>query len=208
MVFQTQVEKVHENGAYVVLLEYDNMEGLILSTEVTKKRVKSVNKFLKIGKLETMMVIRVDREKRYIDLSKKKVQPNEALEAEKRFKKAKMVHIILKQTAAKLNTKLIRLYEKFGWDLYKKFNNDAYDSFRMIMNDPESVFSKIDISETEKKVLQDNISKKMAPSAVKLRAVFELTCFTYEGVDALKEALLVSKKEISEEKYQVAVSIF
>lgn len=72
------------------------MEGLILSTEVTKKRVKSVNKFLRIGKLETMMVIRVDREKRYIDLSKKKVQPGEALEAEKRFKKAKMVHIILK----------------------------------------------------------------------------------------------------------------
>ena len=33
----------------------------------------------------------------------------------------------------------------------------------------------------------------MAPSAVKLRADFELTCFTYEGIDALKAALLVSK---------------
>ena len=69
----TQATKLHENGAYVVLLEYQNMEGLILSTEVTKKRVKSVNKFIKIGKTETMMVIRVDKEKRYIDLSKKKV---------------------------------------------------------------------------------------------------------------------------------------
>jgi translation initiation factor 2 subunit 1 len=46
------------------------MEGLILSTEVTTKRVRSVNKFLKIGKQETMMVVRVDRDKRYIDLSK------------------------------------------------------------------------------------------------------------------------------------------
>jgi translation initiation factor 2 subunit 1 len=199
---------VHENGAYVVLLEYDNMEGLILSTEVTKKRVKSVNKFLKIGKQETMMVIRVDREKRYIDLSKKKVQPGEALEAEKRFKKSKMVHIILKQTAAKLNCKLIKLYEKFGWELYKKYNNDAYDAFRMIMNDPESVFSKIDISDLEKKVLYDNISKKMAPTAIKLRAAFELTCFTYEGVDALKEALLTSKKETNDENFQVAVSTY
>ena len=48
------------------------MKGLILSTEVTRKRVKSVNKFMKLGKQETMMVIRVDKEKRYIDLSKKK----------------------------------------------------------------------------------------------------------------------------------------
>jgi translation initiation factor 2 subunit 1 len=43
-----------------------------------------------------MMVIRVDREKRYIDLSKKKVSPEEAAEAEAFFKKAKMVHNIFK----------------------------------------------------------------------------------------------------------------
>jgi translation initiation factor 2 subunit 1 len=55
----------------VVLLEYENMEGFILSTEVTRKRVKSVRKFMKVGNQETMMVIRIDKEKRYIDLSKK-----------------------------------------------------------------------------------------------------------------------------------------
>ena len=70
-----------DNSAYVKLLEYDNIEGLILSTEVTKKRVKSVKKyidilvmvirFMKVGKVEVMMVIRVDKDRRYIDLSKK-----------------------------------------------------------------------------------------------------------------------------------------
>jgi translation initiation factor 2 alpha subunit (eIF-2alpha) len=35
-----------------------------------------------------------------------------------------------------------------------------------------------------------------------------LTCFTYEGVDALKEALLTAKREISEEHFEVHVSLF
>lgn len=115
-----------------MLLEYEKMEGLILTTEVTKKRVKLVNKFLKIGKQETMVVIRVDKDKRYIDLSKKKVQPEEAVQCEKHFKKAKMVHIILKNVAVKLDCTLLSLYEKFGWDLYDKFGH-AYDAFRIIM---------------------------------------------------------------------------
>ena len=46
----TEVIKVHENGAYVRLLEYEDLEGLILPTEVTSKRVRSLNKFIKVGK--------------------------------------------------------------------------------------------------------------------------------------------------------------
>ena len=72
------------------------MEGMILTTEVTRKRVKSVKKLIKVGKQEVMAVIRVDKEKRYIDLSKKQVQPEDAEKAEKFYKKAKMVHNILK----------------------------------------------------------------------------------------------------------------
>jgi translation initiation factor 2 subunit 1 len=137
----TEVVKVHENGAYVVLLEFENIEALIPPTEVTKKRVKSVNKYIKVGKQETMIVIRVDKEKKYIDLSKKKVQPGEAEEAEKRYKKAKKVHNIMKQVAVKLKCKLIELYEAFGWDMYDKYEH-AYDAFRLILNDPDTVFNK------------------------------------------------------------------
>lgn len=123
---------MHENGADVILLEYENMEGLILSTEVTNKRVRLVSKLLRMGKKETMMVIRVDRDKRYIDLSKKKVQQTDLYNTEKFFKKSKMVHNILKQVATKLDCYLIELYQDFAWDLYDKFSH-AYDAFRLIM---------------------------------------------------------------------------
>jgi len=189
---------VNENGAYAVLLEYENMEGYLLSTEVTKKRVKLVNKYMKVGKQEPMMVIRVDRDKRYIDLSKKKVLAADGASTEITFKKAKMVHNILKQMAVKIGPEctLRSLYEKFGWDLYDKYGH-AFDAFRLISSDPEAVFKEISISEEEKKVLIESIARKMAPTPLKLRADFELTCFSYEGIDALKAALLGAKAKVN-----------
>lgn len=51
----------------------------------------------------------------------------------------------------------------------------------------------INITEEQKKYLIESISRKMAPTAVKIRADFEITCFTYEGIDALRDALLTAK---------------
>eukprot|EP00347_Sterkiella_histriomuscorum_P019680 403340697 len=201
-----QITKTHENGAYVILLEYENLEGLILSTEVTNKRVRQINKFLKMGKKETMMVLRVDKDKRYIDLSKKKVLATDAFKTEKFYKKAKMVHNILKQVATKLDCYLLELYEAFGWDLYDKYDH-AYDAFRLIMNEPEQVFSQIKLSEEQRQALVEAISRKMAPSPVKVRADYDLNCFTTEGIDAIKHALLTAKAAVSDENIQVAFKL-
>ena len=76
----------------------------------------------------------------------------------------------------------------------------------MLYSDADQVFKDIDITEEQKKVLIESIAKKMAPTPVKLRADFELTCFTYEGIDALRESLLTAKKEVFEENLQVAVN--
>ena len=149
------------------------MEGYLLSTEVTKKRVKLVNKYMKVGKQEPMMVIRVDREKRYIDLSKKKVLAADAISTELFYKKAKMVHNILRQMAVKQSVTLLSLYQKFGWRLYEKYDH-AFDAFRLIMSDPEAVYKEINITPEEQKVLHESIAKKMAPTPLKLRAEFEL----------------------------------
>jgi len=128
------IKDIKDLGAYVELLEYDNIEGFIMLSQVTNKRVKSVYKFLKIGKQEMMEVLRVDEDKMCIDLTKKNVKPELQDAAVKRFKKAKQVHAIMKQAAVKLQTPAEELYEQFGWDLYEKCGFDhAYDAFRVAM---------------------------------------------------------------------------
>jgi len=101
--------------------------------------------------------------------------------------------LIMKLTAYTLSCKTIDLYEQFCWDLYDKFNH-AYDAFKLALTDPEIVFEKIKIDDKQKEALLSNIVKKMAAKPIKLRSTFNLQCYTYEGIEAIREALLEAKK--------------
>lgn len=67
-----KVNRIADLGAYVSLLEYNNMEGMILLSELSKRRFRSVNKLIRVGRHEVVMVLRVDPKKGYIDLSKRR----------------------------------------------------------------------------------------------------------------------------------------
>lgn len=54
---------------------------------------------MQVGRQEPVMVLRVDKEKGYIDLSKRRVSPEDIAAAEERFNKSKMVHSIMRHTA-------------------------------------------------------------------------------------------------------------
>jgi len=57
------VKSIAEMGAYVQLLEYNNIEGMILLSELSRRRIRSINRLLRVGNNEVVMVIRVDRDK-------------------------------------------------------------------------------------------------------------------------------------------------
>lgn len=80
-----QVKSIAEMGAYVSLLEYGSVEGMILLSELSRRRIRSVQKLIKVGRQEPVMVLRVDKDKGYIDLSKRRVSPEDiAVRAQQR----------------------------------------------------------------------------------------------------------------------------
>lgn len=56
-------------GAYVKLLEYDNIDGMILLSELSRRRIRSIQKLIRVGRNEVVVVLRVDKEKGEISLS-------------------------------------------------------------------------------------------------------------------------------------------
>ena len=190
------VRSIAEMSAYVSLLEY-NIEGMILLSELLRRRIRSINKLIQIGRNECVVVIRVDKEKRYIDLSKRRVSPEEAIKCEDKFTKSKTVYSILRHVAEVLeytkDEQLESLFQRTAWvfdDKYKRARYGAYDAFKHAVSDP-SILDSLELNEDEREVLINNINRGLTPQGVKIRADIEVACYGYEGIDAVKEALRV-----------------
>merc|ERR1712196_576704 len=124
-----QVRSIAEMGAYVSLLEYNNVEGMILLSELSRRRIRSINKLIRIGKQEVCMVLRVDKEKGYIDLSKRRVSQEDIQKCDERFQKSKAVHSIMRHISEVHHVDMEALYQQSAWPLYEKFGH-AFDAFR------------------------------------------------------------------------------
>ncbi|KAF8423099.1 translation initiation factor 2, alpha subunit [Tirmania nivea] len=182
------VKQIAEMGAYVKLLEYDNIDGMILLSELSRRRIRSIQKLIRVGRNEVVVVLRVDKEKGYIDLSKRRVSPEDVIKCEERFNKSKMVHSILRHVADKTKTPIEELYQKIGWPLMKKYGHTV-DAFKYSITNHD-VWDGIEFpSDAVKAELTSYIGKRLTPQPTKVRADIEVTCFAYEGVDAVKNAL-------------------
>ncbi|RZR70974.1 hypothetical protein BHM03_00002575 [Ensete ventricosum] len=212
MAVMIQVKNIADMGAYVSLLEYNNIEGMILFSELSRRRIRSVSSLIKVGRQEPVMVLRVDRDKGYIDLSKRRVSEEDIQACEERYNKSKLVHSIMRHVAETLDLDLEELYIHIGWPLYRKYGH-AFEAFKIIVTDPDSVLDSLTrevkevgpdgeevrflvlfvvvpaVTPEVKDALVKNIRRRMTPQPLKIRADIEMKCFQFDGVLHIKEAM-------------------
>ncbi|KAK4126203.1 hypothetical protein N657DRAFT_662496 [Parathielavia appendiculata] len=132
-------------------------------------------KSTRVGRNKIVVVLRIDKEKGYIDLSKRRVSPEDIVRCEERCNKSKI-------------TLIERLYETIAWPLNKKYGY-TMNVFRLSITNPDIwdgiAFPSKAVAEERKSY----IGKKLTPQPTKVRADIDVTCFTYEGIDAIKAAL-------------------
>jgi len=211
-----QVRQIAEMGAYVKLLEYDNIEGMILLSELSRRRIRSIQKLIRVGRNEVVVVLRVDKEKGYIDLSKRRVSPEDIIKCEERYTKSKTVASIMRHVASKVagghagadddgdlkeepdepvsavggteEERLEQLHEAIAWPLAKKYGH-TYDAFKLALTDADNVFAGLSIPPATLQSLLGTIARRLTPQPIKMRADIELFCYQPAGIDAIKRAL-------------------
>jgi translation initiation factor 2 subunit 1 len=177
-----KVNEIADSYVYVSLLEYSSIPGMLVMSELSRKFIKSLRKVIHVNKLDVVKVINTDVEKRYIDLSKKILDPFEIELHLNRWSKNKKAYSLMKQFSMKHDIPVKRLYEDFGWTLDESYeslydglvtsleNNDIYDSLPY------------------KTDWLDHLQKKLNES-VTHEYIFNLQTPQYDGVHIIKNLL-------------------
>lgn len=208
-----KVMNVDDTSASVQLLEYANHEGMIPYTEFTRLRIRSVGKVMKVGRVEAAEVLRVDVGKGYIDLSKKQVTRDEHKKCEGRYVRARDVHSIVCHAADKCKIPRSEAVEMVSWALYRNeapfpgesvdeaararaapFSCRAHDAFRAALHNPEGVLGPLNLPPQFYAEIVEAIRHRLKEQPVKLRLDVEVTCFSSEGIEAIKEVLRVGQR--------------
>lgn len=111
----------------------------------------------------------------------------------------------MRHVAEKTKTPIEDLYTSIGWPLCRKYGN-LVDAFKLSITNTD-VWSEVtfanDIIQQE---MVSYISRRLTPQPTKVRADVEVTCFGYDGIDAVKDALRCAEAQNTPET-QVKVKL-
>lgn len=184
--------KIDDMGVNVKLVEYNDQRAFIALREVSERRFRSIKKVIKIGRVYPLLVVAVDEEKEYVDLSNKYITDRDS--AIEHYNKYKHVISVFKQFLYRLGKKLERelgeeealeYAEKVVWRFDRK---EAYDQFSKIRIDLDRV-DQFDLSEEERELLKEAIIKMFKKPVYTVQARFNMFVIGTAGVDRIKTIL-------------------
>lgn len=196
-----RLTRVDELGIWVELLEYASKEGMIPLGQYTTRKTRRVPKNVKVGKIDTAIVSRVDAEQKSMDLTRQGIKPEEIKEAEKRFADYKNFVSLLQYVSKEVDSiSFPDLVQKIVYPLHEKAL--AFMQQHPNVNPPENAYTfllksirqpdtmdELNLPDKVKKILLEQLKKMSTPTEVRIHGLFEAEVLTSRGVDALREAL-------------------
>lgn len=194
VVFAT-VTQTSPYGAYVTLDEYSGHKGFLHISEVSTGWVRNIEKFVKPGQKVVLKVIRVDEERKEVDLSLRQVTNEEKKEKLIQIKREAKARGILDLVKKEVN---IQDDSKIRQDLLNEYGS-LYDALEMIARKGESALSGIEIDKKYKQALLQILQERFKLPLVEVKGILEIFSPRPDGINVVKDAILKSVKQMPSE---------
>ncbi len=188
------VSKIHFHSIFVNIVEYGKQQGMIHISEVSPGRIRNIRDYVKEDKTVVCKVLRINRERGYVDLSLRRVTDREKRKKVDDIKQEQVAEKIIEFVAKemKLETK------KTFLDVRSKVI-ETYDSLFDAFYDVIENNLKLESLGIDKKVasaLEDIVRQRIKPIEVEIKGHFKISSYLPEGVTLIREALVEGNKVV------------
>jgi translation initiation factor 2 subunit 1 len=199
------VIRITDYGIYVALDEYDK-EGFLHISEISSRWVKNIRDYAREGEKIVLKVLRVDPEKRLIDLSLRRVTNREKRDKILQWKRSKKADSLLRRAAQNLGMSIEEFFAKVEAPLEKAFG-DIYEGLESAAREGVDVLLETGLPKEVAEALTEVAKEKIKTSMVKVKGILKITCAEPNGVLRIKEALLKAKKIDVPRGVEVGISV-
>ena len=193
---------VDKNSAYAELDEYEDVDGLLHISEVSRSWVQDITKELEEGEKTVAQVIDVDEDS--INLSIKRVNENQKRNAMERWNKEKKAETFIEDLAEKLGRDKDDVYENIGFKMQEEFGS-SFHGFEVSVAEEDRLKELFDEEEVDaiQEVARDNIDLKQEKFEGEITLEYtqgngsELIKNTFEDLDEGVEVKYISAPNYS-----------
>src|SRR3989344_7500317 len=130
------VKKILFHSVFVDLDEYNQIEGMVHISEISPGRIRNIRDYVKEGKKIVCKVLRVNQERKQIDLSLRRVNQNERIIKSTEFKQERKAEKMLESLAKDLKISPDELFKTFGKKLIENYSS-LNNGFLEFASNPE-----------------------------------------------------------------------
>ena len=202
-----KVKRVTPFAAWCNLDEYENVEGMIHISEVAGKWVRDIREFVKQDKQYVAKVVRIERDKNFVNLSLKRVSSSEEKSKMNYIRRTHRANRIFGQTAQEMGKTIEQAQKEVGFLLQEKFG-ELFTAFDEIKRN-HAVLDNLGISKKWKDVLIAVVEKTMKDKEIILKVDIDAKSYDSNGLEKVKSVFSELKKDnisiryISAPKYRV-----
>lgn len=182
-------KNINDNYVTVSLPEYNNITGLMMFKDLTRKKyIHNINKLVKMDKYDVALVTIMDKNKNYINLSKIDLTEEEIDEFKEYYKKNRKIDNIMRNVAVRTNSgNLEDIYRQLIWE---KELVDPYDDFEEMnmRNSFEEYYPELENTDTLE-ILKKEIKSKFKKKKITVSKPLKLICYDEDGIKTIKDFL-------------------
>ena len=180
------VTSVQFHSVFVDMDEYGK-NGMIHISEVSPGRIRNIRDFVREGKKIVCKVLKINREKGYIDLSLRRVNEKEKRRKIDQIKRGQNSEKIIEIAAQKVGLKTEDFYKLVSEKISGKYET-LFDFFEAVVKNDKAM-SELDLDKKQAQVLSETIKLRVKPAEVEIKGKMKIMTFAPNGIDIVKESL-------------------